>query len=249
MNRRPLAYLLVLGALLALPATASADARIASATGVAKSSGEKYFVDVVVAVRGGESAREATDRALASQGASRVKPGGGGSGYSYTGLVWPAFPVVQSYNGAGEPAGLSAASALQNTHTEWSNVAGSNYSMSYGGTTTRCPSLVNECQGPRFADQRNDVGWLRLGGGTLGVTWWTTATPEADMVLNTRFAWKNTCSTAGTGYDVGTVLLHENGHVAGLGHSSTTASIMYPSYQAPACSLFEYDRLALAGLY
>ena len=250
MKVRTLASLLALGALaLALPAAASADPKVASATGVTHAGGEKYFVDVLVAVPSGQSAREATDRALAQQGAARAKPGGGGGGYSYTGLKWSAFPVVQNYNSTGEPAGLGASSALQDTQATWSNVSGSTFRMSNGAATTRCPSLVNECPGKRFGDQRNDVGWLSLSGGTLGVTWWTTSTPEADMALNTRFAWKNTCTSSGTGYDVETVFLHENGHVAGLGHTNNTASIMYPSYQTAQCSLFPYDQQALAALY
>lgn len=251
MSTRTLIVLAALAALCVVPVAAHAEGTVASATGVTHANGEKYFVDVVVAVPAGQTAREATSRALQNQGAKRKKPGGGGGGsaYAYTGLVWTAFPVVQSYNSAGEPAGLGAASALQRTHSTWSNISGSNYRMSYGGATTRCPSLVNECRGRRYADRLNDVGWLPLGGSTLGVTWWTTSTPEADMALNTRYAWKNTCGASGSGYDVETVLLHENGHVAGLGHSSTTASVMYPSYQTPACTLFDYDVQAMASLY
>src|SRR5215218_7111499 len=61
------------------------------------------------------------------------------------------------------------------------------YDIGYGGGTTRCPSLVQECPGAQFNDPYNDVGWLALGGTTLGVTWYTTSDPEADMALNTRF--------------------------------------------------------------
>jgi hypothetical protein len=45
------------------------------------------------------------------------------------------------------------------------------------------------------------------------------------------------------------VFLHENGHVAGLDHTNRTDSVMYPSYQAPRCSLFAYDQAAMANLY
>jgi hypothetical protein len=250
MSTRTLTVLAALAALFVVPVAAHADSKVASATGVKHADGEKYFVDVLVAVPAGQTARQATNRALHEQGAKR-KPsgGGGGSAYAYTGLVWSAFPVVQSYNSVGEPAGPGAAAALQRTQSTLSSISGSSFRMSYGGATTRCPSLVNECPGARSTDRRNDVGWARLSGGTLGVTWWTTSTPEADMALNSRFTWKNTCGASGSGYDVETVLLHENGHVAGLDHSSTTSSVMYPSYQTPACALFGYDLEAMANLY
>src|SRR5918995_3814148 len=77
--------------LLALPASAQAGGRVASATGMKQVNGETLYVDVVVAVPVGQSDRQATDKALSEQGASRrAKPpwaggpggphGGGGGG-------------------------------------------------------------------------------------------------------------------------------------------------------------------------
>jgi hypothetical protein len=257
---RWLAPLLALALMIALPTVARGEGRIASAIGVKHVGGEKLYVDVVVAVPRGQSARQATDRALSHQGAKRRKkppwaggPGGGGGGdggggeqYFYTGLVW-SQQVTQSYNSADEP--LDAKGALLNTHATWSNVDGSTFSITDGADTTRCPSLVKQCPGRQVNDSDNDVAWLRLDGQTLGVTWYTTSDPEADMALNTRFAWKSTCDGSGTGYDVETVMLHENGHVAGLDHAQTTDSVMYPSYQSPRCTLTDYDRASLANLY
>jgi hypothetical protein len=77
-----------------------------------------------------------------------------------------------------------------------------------------------------------------MGGNTLGVTWYTTSDPEADMTLNTHFTWKDTCNDSGSGYDVETVFLHENGHVAGLDHVTRADSVMYPSYQRARCTLY-----------
>jgi hypothetical protein len=214
--------------LAALPASAQAGGHVASATGVKQVKGKTLYVDVVVAVPAGQTARHATDRALSEQGASRAKPpwaggpgggsgggggGGGGEQYFYNGLKWSPPTVTQNYNGAGEP--FSAQGALINTYSDWSSVTGSTYRIASGGTTTRCPS-----------------------------------SPEADMALNTHFTWKNTCgSSGGSAYDVETVFLHENGHVAGLDHANRTDSVMYPSYQAPRCTLFDYDRRSIANLY
>src|ERR671914_503372 len=139
MSTRTLIVLAALAALFVAPVAAHASGEVASATGVKHASGDKYFVDVVVVVPDNQTAREATNRALHDQGAQRKKPGGGGgSAYEYTGLVWRSFPVVQSYTPGGEPAGLGAASALQHTHSTWSNISGSTFRMGYGGATTRC---------------------------------------------------------------------------------------------------------------
>jgi Matrixin len=259
MTSRRLACLFSLALLFALPASAQAAGRVASATGVKQVNGKTVYVDVVVAVPAGQSDRQATDRALSEQGARRAKPpwagghgGGGGGGapekYFYTGLKWSPPLVIQNYNATSQP--FNAKGALTNTHSDWSNISGSDYDITYGSDTTRCPSLVSECPGAQANDGQNDVGWLALSGSTtLGVTWFTTSSTEADMALNTRFTWKNTCGPGGSGFDVETVFLHENGHVAGLDHANRTDSVMYPSYQSPRCTLFDYDTRSIANLY
>jgi matrixin len=260
MTLRRFACLFSLVLVLALPASAHANGRVASATGVKQVSGKMLYVDVVVAVPVGQTDRQATDKALSEQGASRrAKPpwaggsggggGGGGEQFFYTGLKWSPPFVTQNYNPAEQP--FDAKAALTNTYSDWSNLPDSAYDIVYGADTTRCPSLVQQCPGAQVTDGNNDVGWAGLGGTTLGVTWSTRGSdPEADMALNTRFTWKNTCgSSGGGGYDVETVFLHENGHVAGLDHANRTDSVMYPSYQSPRCTLFDYDKRSIANLY
>jgi len=256
MMLRRCACLFSLAVLFALPASAQAGGRIASATGVKQVHGKTLFVDVGVAAPEGQTGRQATDKALSELGARRAKPPGAGgpSGqggrerYFYTGLKWNPPLVTQNYNAAGQP--FNAKSALTNTYADWNDIAESNFDFTYGSDTTRCPSLVDECAGAQTLDGRNDVGWLALSGSTtLGVTWSTSSPTEADMALNTRFTWKSTCSSSGSGYDAETVFLHENGHVAGLDHAKRTDSVMYPSYQSPRCSLFDYDRRSIANLY
>jgi hypothetical protein len=256
MTTRTVGSLFSLVLLLALPGAAQAGGKVASATGVKQVRGQIVYVDVLVAVPRSQTARQATGQALAQQGARRQKPpwagnpggpgggGGGGEEFFYTGLKWSST-VTQYYNGTGQP--LSAKTALTDTYPDWSQPSA--YNITGGGDTSRCPSLVQQCAGPQFADGWNDVGWASLGGTTLGVTWWVTSSPEADMALNTKFTWKSTCGSSGSGYDVETVFLHENGHVAGLDHTNVTDSVMYPSYQHPQCSLYQYDKDAMANLY
>ena len=234
--------------LAALPAAASAAQRTASATGVAQVSGATALVEVYVQVQPGETAREATDAALAEQGARRAAPPTSG-GPEFTGLVWDVLPVVQNYNPVGEA--VAGESLLQATQATWSSAPGSDFEMTSGGTTTRCPSIVQECSGPQRIDGFNDVGWARLSRGTLGVTWSIIngSADEADMALSTRVPWHTGCTTVANSFDAQTVLLHENGHVAGLAHAASTASVMYPFYQGARGTLGALDQRALRTLY
>jgi hypothetical protein len=248
MIRRALATVVAAAVIAALPAAASAAQRTASATGIAEVRGATALVEVYVQVQPGETAREATNAALADQGARRVAPPPTSGGPGFTGLVWDVLPVVQSYNPTGEA--VAAQSLLQATQATWSSVPGSDFAMSSGGTTSRCPSIVRECPGPQRIDGFNDVGWARLSGGTLGVTWSViSGTDEADMALSTRVPWHTGCTTVANSFDAQTVLLHENGHVAGLDHASSTASVMYPFYQGARCSLDALDQQAIRTLY
>jgi hypothetical protein len=247
MSRRALAPILAATAIAALPAAASAAQRTASATGVANVRGATALVEVYVQVQPGETAREATDAALADQGARRAAPPTSG-GPGFTGLVWDVLPVVQSYNPTAEA--VPAQAILQATQATWSSVPGSDFAMTSGGTTTRCPSIVQECPGPQRIDGFNDVGWARLSSGTLGVTWSIIGgTDEADMALSTRVPWHTGCTTVANSFDTQTVLLHENGHVAGLDHATSTASVMYPFYQGARCTLDRLDQQAIGTLY
>ena len=237
----------------AAPATAAdreSRSRVVAVEGVAKGNAERR-VEILLAVPAGASARAARERALAGQGAVRAKPkptSPQSSGYSFTGLKWDRFPVVQSYNGAGERV-AGARTALTNTYGDWSSVSGSAYRMGSGGTTTRCPSLVRECPGAQRNDGLNDVGWATLSNGTLGVTWSTSGVDEADMAINTRYTWNTGCVNRTGSVDLETVYLHENGHVAGLGHSTNTGAVMYPSYQTARCTLAQDDKNGIAELY
>ena len=80
---------------------------------------------------------------------------------------------------------------------------------------------------------------------TLGVTWYNTASDEADMALNTNFSW----SATGGDFDIETVYLHENGHVLGLGHSEVPLSVMEAVYAGPRSTLTQDDICGIQTLY
>ena len=233
---------------------------VASALGIAKINGQDVLVDVVVAGPAGGDATAAAHRALRRQGAVPLGSAELGSdGFTLTGLEWGTLPVVQNYNAAGEPASLGGGGRtdLTNTHATWNGVSTSNFAFSDGGTTTRCPSLVDECPGGQVFDQLNDVGWLDLGDPdaqgffTLGVTWSGESRftgPEADMALTTNAAasWAN---DGETDFDSETVFAHENGHVIGVGHSLDTTAVMAPFYSGVHRGLAPDDEEAATYLY
>jgi matrixin len=248
---RAVAGAIALIGLLATAGPAMAKDRVIAVDGVAKGNADRR-VEILVHVPDGQSADAAAERALAGQGAKKApKPPAPPqeSSYSFTGLFWEVLPVVQNYNGAGAPAGLDAKGALDATYGPWSSVSGSSYKIQTGGTTSRCPSLVRECPGAQKNDRFNDVGWAQLQNGTLGVTWSTSGTDEADMAINTRYSWTTGCRAVNGSFDLQSVYLHENGHVAGLGHSTDTNAVMYPSYQTARCALATDDRNGIAALY
>lgn len=190
-------------ALALMAMTAMADAAgdrppgAVSALGIARVGGGEVFVEVIVAVPKGVDAHAATAQALREQGAHPADHEElESAGFTTTGLVWDQFAdssgandfVTQYYNPKGDPTRGEGLTALRNTHAAWTDVPGSSFAFSYGGSTNRCPSLVNECVGPQAFDGNNDVGWVKLSSCcTLAVTWFSTGLDEADMGINTRF--------------------------------------------------------------
>lgn len=242
---------------LAVPGGSDGVSRVISVLGIAKVQGEDAIVDILVEVQPGQNANEVARAALAAQGARPFESASlGSAGFTVSGLVWDNLAVVQNYNPGSSntedaPAGLvlNGQTALTNTHGTWDGADTSFFDINFGGLTVRCPSLVRECEGSQVFDGNNDVAWLKLRPGVLGVTWWGTNIDEADMVLNTRFNWNDGCTDVKRSFDAQTVFLHENGHVVGLLHSDIKEAVMYPSYQGARCSLLFDDEEGATFLY
>src|SRR5688572_29077387 len=104
-GKRALAGAIALTGLLATAGPAVAKDRVIAVDGVSKSNANQR-VEILVHVPDGQDANAAAERALAGQGAKKAqKPPAPPqeNSYSFTGLKWDVFPVVQSYNGAGSP--------------------------------------------------------------------------------------------------------------------------------------------------
>jgi len=221
---------------------------VVSKFGQAQVEGRDVVVHVTVVVPPGANANQVALDAIRNQGARPFQ----GDEFSTTGLDWDQFSdsnpgndmVTLNYNPANDSTGGDGGTALASAQWTWGNVGSSKFAFSDGSETNRCPSLVKECKGPQTFDGDNDVAWLAIRGCcTLAVTWYGTTIDEADMAINTNFSW----STDGINdYDLESVILHELGHVVGLGHSGLSAAVMYASYVEPRRSLHPDD---VAGIY
>src|SRR5688572_25529618 len=234
-------------ALLGFPDTAPArqvsdsDTRIMSVAGVKETEQHRTIFQIRIAVRSGEDPDAARREALATFEANDAGPADfAAAGYSLTGPVWGQFfthprsddVLVQRYNPAHAPAGLDVVQALLNAQATWTDVRSSRFRFEYGGQTTE--PIVE-------GDGISDVGWLdpepppppppprpRLG--FLAVTLMTFDRItgrfiDADVFINPGVMW----TTDGTGLDLEEVILHEEGHVAGLDHVLDSTSVMYPA--------------------
>jgi hypothetical protein len=243
-TRRTLACAIAASVISAAPAAAAdrqAGDRVVSTTGTKQIDGKTAYVEILVVVPSGKSESAAKDRALKAQDAKAQS-----SRHATTGLVWDNATATQRYNPSGQP--VSGQSALVATQSTWNN-AGSRFRFVNGGTTSTCPSLVPGCAGGQQFDGESGVGWAALEDGTLGVTVYNPSIDEADMGINTRYLWNLGCQELATSYDLQTVILHENGHVVGLDHSSDTNAIMYPSYQQADCTLGQDDINGIRSIY
>ena len=211
--------------------------------------GTDLIVHVTVIVPEGQSAAAAAAAALRAQGARPFAS----ADFTTTGLVWDQFFdersendfVTQYYNSQDDPTG-GGRNAFENTQGTWTGVGASSFVFADGGDTTRCPSLVRECKGPQTFDGNNDVAWVALRSSTtLAVAWYGTSTDEVDIAMNTKFTW----AINGGDFDVETVLLHEQGHAVGLGHSTVAGAIMAAYYGGVQRTLGGDDISGISTLY
>ncbi len=235
----------------AMPLESFSDGHLASTIGVAQLDGRDLMVEILFLVPQGANVSEVAAEALRNQGARPLES----AQFTTTGLVWDQFSdgfgdndfVVQNYNPKNDPTGGGGLTALLKSQSTWNNVGTSDFTFQYGGETNRWPSLVRESPGRQRLDGNNDVAWMKLNGpGTLGVTWYDTLADEADMALNTQFAW---AVDGNNDFDVETVLLHENGHVIGLGHENDVPSVMATYYGGVQRTLFQDDIDGISALY
>jgi len=158
--------------------------------------------------------------------------------YCLTGVRWPADAGVY-YNASGK---LTSGQCISSSQMDSAVTGGITpwKAIFYAGTTTKTANK---------RDGQNTVGWANLGGQTLGITNYLSndrfrTVPcgsnlfanlyEADVRITTAYRWTSgggqcPCA-AGSAFYLNGVSAHEHGHVIGLCHVNTPASLMYPSF-------------------
>jgi len=230
-------------------------ANVIAVMGIGHIQGEPVIVEILVEIQPGENANQVTRGVLK---ANNLKPFGsadlGSDGFTVTGFFWPGVSpgLTQDYNPANEE--VDGETVLTNTHSDWNGVTTSKFVFTYDDISDNCPSMAKECRGPQVFDRENTVGWLVIKErGVLAKAYFATHStwgPETDIVLNTKYAWNGNCANPDGKIDVETVLRHENGHAAGIGHSKISTALMAPFYSGPNCDLdHPDDKEALTYLY
>jgi len=236
-------------------AAGNGNGRTIAVTGVGSVGGEPAIVHIIAVVGPGKSADKVAAAALEAQGARALTK----AEFSTLSNSWDQFfdgtatpSVDQRYNGSNSPEGLvQVQDEMEAARATW-NADDNNSVFAFGGRMPTdglaCPSLIKECKGKQYFDSYNDVSWVELRGSTtLAVAWSGTSTDESDVAFNTKFNW--TIDGAGTPYDIQTVALHEFGHVAGLGHSTESDSVMLPNYGGVDRDLGDDDIAGLQFIY
>lgn len=180
--------------------------------------------------------------------------------YTFWPWAWPdeMLPVPVAFNSADAVAGLTEG-ALTGAMATWNAVVTSRLRMEYQGGTEAVPGLQEG-----NTDGVNTVGSLNLPCSSyrncaLAVTAKVERAYEADIVLNSNPEARRLDAVTGKEPDVQTTLVHELGHLAGLGHSCTpgprpcteeeAVSVMYPTYLGMARDLRPDDIAAITALY
>jgi hypothetical protein len=150
--------------------------------------------------------------------------------------------------------------------TRTRNALVSNSAWNGAGTGTRLNASVGSVSGWRLGDGIPMLNFRDPQGACTGNCLAATFTGyytqrsngtyriyDADIVTNTAWNWASTGeSCSGTEFYIEGVMVHETGHLLGLGHSNVAGATMYPSVSAcnngPA-TIESDDRAAINDLY
>lgn len=143
-------------------------------------------------------------------------------------LKWNRFPVRYHVANAGAP-GVTAAdfqAAVGRAFATWQAVPTAAISYQLGGITAAAPGDGDGLSTLGFAD-RPDLDRV-LATTNLLVDDSTGSIVEADIVLNSSFPWSAAASGEAGRFDVESIVLHEIGHLSGLGHSAIGETELRP---------------------
>jgi hypothetical protein len=224
--------LLVLSCLAVAPVRtgAAAGIHLVSVSGRTVVAGHPVQLDLLLAVPAGADEKALATRALrrASAVATRQDVS---SDFSLTGPKWPQFfdrrrsndLVTLQYNPAGQTLG-GVSDALARAAATWSAVPTSTFRLVVGATTTAVGGYdgLNTVYWPSVWTQ--DPSTIALT--TLFYDTRNDFTLDADVAINRDWSFATDGSPGAI--DLQSVLLHEEGHVAGLDHSQVREAVMWP---------------------
>ena len=149
--------------------------------------------------------------------------------YAVTGFKQTEAVVVFTYSTQGAPFGTQI-TAIQSGIEQWgtATISATNTSMAVDANSP-AKHLCGGANGAPMAyglNGQNDIIWAPLDGLAIGRACWS-GQDEADIVLDSGWA-----GFANDGATM-TVTAHEVGHAVGLGHSSVSGAVMWPSYSTP----------------
>lgn len=121
-------------------------------------------------------------------------------------------------SGAGGVSAAELRGAVERAAATWSQVESARVQFEFQGMTAALPDVV---------DGRTTIGFLArpdleqvLGATSFMIDTGSGAILEADIFLNSRFAWSVSASGTPGRVDVESIALHELGHLLGLSHSA-----------------------------
>ena len=194
---RAMAGAIALTGLLATAGPAVAKDRVIAVDGVSKANADRR-VEILVHVPDGRG-RERRRRARAG-GAGREEGAEAAAGAAAVELVLVHGAVLGHAPGDAElqPGRVSATrraqTALTNTHPDWSTSRAPTSGSRSAATPPAARRSCASARAPRSTTASTTSAGRSSQNGTLGVTWSTSGTDEADMAINTRYSWTTGCT-------------------------------------------------------
>jgi len=109
---------------------------------------------------------------------------------------------------------------------QWNHYSGQNL-MNRSSTITHSRTDYPNDDGKNYIYAKNTGTTDYVGQTTTYYNTSTGVAKSSDINLNMYYSWANSAQPGK--FDVWTVFLHETGHAAGMGHSSNSSAVMYPT--------------------